>query len=100
MSRATSYRRASSGQAEQAVGVDRVVAVRLERVRADLVGEADAAPLLPQVEDGAGAGVRDRGHRGVELLLAVALERAEDLARHALGVDAHEDVARRPRTSP
>ena len=41
------------GQAEQAVGVDRVVAVRLQRVGANLVGETDASALLPQVEDGA-----------------------------------------------
>ena len=34
----------------------------------------------------------DLGHRDVELLLAVALERAEHLARDALGVDARENA--------
>src|SRR5258708_5947855 len=39
------------GQTEQAVGVDGVGAVSLQSVGANLVGEADAATFLPEVED-------------------------------------------------
>jgi hypothetical protein len=38
------------GQSEHPVRVDGVMPVRLQRVRPDLVGEPDAAPLLPQIE--------------------------------------------------
>ena len=79
------------GQAEQAVGVDRVVPVGLELVGADLVAEPDPAPLLPEVEQHALPTAGDLGLRGLELLLAVALERAERLARQALGVHANDD---------
>ena len=80
------------GQPEHPVGVHGVVPARLERVRANLVGQADAPALLAQVEHRPGAGARDGRHGRVELLLAVALERPEHLAREALGVHAHEGV--------
>src|SRR5690606_29905394 len=67
-------------------------ALRLQRIRSDLVSEADPAPLLAQVEDRAAPRLRDHGERPIELLSAVALERAKHLARHAFGVNAHEDV--------
>jgi hypothetical protein len=81
------------GEAEDAVGVDRVVAGRLECVRADLVRQADAAALLAQVEDDALPAPRDLGLRGLELVAAVALEGAEDLAGEALRVHARQDAA-------
>ena len=80
------------GQPEQPVGVDRVGAVRLQRVGAHLVGEPDAAPFLAQIEDGAEAAPRDLGLRRLELVFAVALQRPEDLARDAFGVNAHGHV--------
>ena len=46
------------GEAEAAVGIDGVEPAVLERIGAQLVGEADAAPFLPQVEQHAAAGLR------------------------------------------
>ena len=60
---------------------------RLQVIGADLVREADASALLPEVEHGPAARRTTSREGGVELLLAVALERAEDLAGDALGVD-------------
>ena len=60
------------------------------RVGAELVDEPDAATLVaPHVDDDA-AVLLDRVERGLELRAALALERAEGLARQALGVHAHE----------
>src|SRR5690606_14785711 len=81
-------------ETERAVGVDGVVALLLEGVRADLVAETDAAPLLPKVTDDAGVLLGDATEGEVELLPAVTLEAVEHLARHALTVDADEDVVR------
>src|SRR5690606_26461892 len=81
------------GEAEHAVGIDGVGALRLECIGPDLVGEADAAAFLTQIEDGAVSASGDLLLRGLELLFAIALERAEDLAREALGVKPHGDGA-------
>ena len=43
------------GEPEDPVRIDRVVPLLLERVRADLVAQADPAPLLPEVDDHARA---------------------------------------------
>src|SRR5690606_5902099 len=72
------------------VRVDRVEAVLLEAIGAELVDEADAPALVAaEVDDDAALG-GDRLERGVELRPALALERAEGLARQALGVEPHE----------
>ena len=77
-------------EAEVHVGLDGVHAGVLQLVGADLVHEADAAPLLAHVEDDAAALGGDARHGGVQLLAAVAAPRAEHVAREALGVHAHE----------
>ena len=46
------------GEAEPLVGVDRVEPAVLQRVGAELVGEADAAAFLAQVEQDPAAGRR------------------------------------------
>ena len=81
-------------QAELQVGVDGVEALLLQLVGAQLVEQADAAPLLGEVEQHALALLLDHRQRGLELLAAVAAQRVEDVAGEALGVDAHEDVLR------
>jgi hypothetical protein len=53
--------------------------------------QADAAPLLPQVDDDAAAGLLDDGHGLHELQATVAAQRVEDVAGEALGVHAHQD---------
>ena len=65
--------------------------VVLQRVRGDLVREPDPAPLLVQVDDHPVV-LLDVLHRQLQLLLAVALQRAEDLGREARVV--HADWAR------
>jgi hypothetical protein len=81
------------GQTEDAVRVDRVGTLGLQGVRADLVRETDASSLLAQVQDRTLTATGDLGLGGLELLLAVALERAEDLAGQALAMDTHGDGA-------
>src|SRR5258708_22224847 len=58
----------------------------LELVRPQLVDQADAPPLLAQVQDHARALGGDHLHGAVELLLAVAPEAVEGVAGEALGV--------------
>ena len=86
-------------QAEALVGLDRVEAVLLQAVGAQLVQQADAAALLGEVEQHALALALDHRQRRFELLAAVAAQRVEDVAGEALRVHAHEHVgaARRPR---
>ena len=77
-------------QAECEVRVERVEAVLLQAVRAQLVDEPDAPALVTAQVDDDAARALDRLERGVELRPALALERAERLAREALGVHAHD----------
>ena len=80
------------GQAELEVGVDGVEALLLELVGAQLVEQADAAPLLGEVDEHAAALALDHRQRRLELLAAVAAQRVEDVAGQALRVHAHEHV--------
>src|SRR3954468_11314817 len=77
---------------EALVGLDGVEALVLQLVGADLVGQADAAPLLVEVEEHAAAFGGDPCHRGVELRAAVAPRRVEDVPGQAPRVHAHHDV--------
>ena len=77
-------------QAERDVRVDGVEPAVLQRVRADLVVQADAATLVTQVEDDAALLARDRLERRLQLLAAVAAQRAEHVAGQTLGVQANE----------
>ena len=83
-------------EAELLVRLDRVVALLLELVGPQLVEQADAAPLLEQVEQHAPALLGDRLDRAVELVAAVAALGAEDVAGQALAVDPHQRPARPP----
>ena len=77
-------------ESERDVGLDRVLALVLELVRAHLVEEPDPTPLLPHVhEDPAPLGL-DPAERLVELEATVAPARVEDVPGQALGVDADE----------
>ena len=71
----------------------------LQRVRAQLVRRARCRAPPAHVEEHAASLGRDLRQRRVELLAAVAAQRAEDVAGEALGVDAHEDGLG-PSTSP
>src|SRR6185295_18491415 len=77
-------------KAETLVGLDRVVAFVLQRIRADLVGEADAATFLIQVEDEASTFGSDARHRRVQLRAAVAARRVKHVAGEARRVHARQ----------
>ena len=79
-------------EAEPLVGLDGVEPLVLQLVGADLVGQADAAPFLVQVQQHAAALLGDPLHRRVELRAAVAARRVEDVAGQAARVDAHQHV--------
>jgi len=80
------------GKTKSAVRVDRVEAVILQVVRRDLVDDADAPSLLGEVQEDALRRPADSLQCGVQLLAAVAPLRAEYIAGHAFGMQAHEDV--------
>jgi len=81
-----------SGESEDPVRVDRVEAMVLEVVCRDLVCDADPSSFLGHVQEDSGGRPTDSLHRCVELLAAIAPFGPEDIARHAFGVEAHEDV--------
>jgi len=56
--------------AEGQIGLDRIVPLVLQVVGAQLVEQADAAPLLPQVDDHAAALAGNLAHGAVQLLTA------------------------------
>ena len=80
------------GQAELEVGLDRVGPLLLQLVGAQLVQQADPAPLLGEVEEDAAALALDHRERRFQLLAAVAAHAVEDVAGEALAVDADEHV--------
>ena len=79
------------GKAKGDVGVDRVEAVVLERIRPHLVEEPDPPSLVTEVQEHATVGATKKLERALELLPAVTAQRAERLAGQAFGVQAHED---------
>ena len=72
------------GEAQLVVRLDRVVALVLQRIGADLVGEPDAAALVEHVDDRAAAFAVDLLHGQLELLATVAAGGAEHVAGQAL----------------
>ena len=81
------------GPAEGQVGVDRVGAPVLLDVGPQFVDQPDAAALVAGgVHEHAPPGGRDGTERKLELDTAVAAQRAQRIAREALGVHPGEDV--------
>ena len=79
-------------EAQVHVGLDGVhPLLHLELVGPQLVDQADAAALLPHVDDGALAGVCDRFQRRLKLRTAVASQGAHHVPGEAFAVDADED---------
>ena len=87
-------------EAELDVRLDRVEALLLQLVGAELVQQPDPAPLLGHVEEHAAALARDLRERLLELLAAVAAQRVEDVAGEALGVRRARARPRRRRPRP
>ena len=69
-------------ETERHIGIDRVEAGILQPIRLHLVGEAEPAPLLVEVEDDA-ARVLDAGNRKLELIAAIAAPRPEHVPGQA-----------------
>src|SRR5881296_2697725 len=61
-------------------------------VGCDLIRNPNAPSFLGHVEEHTRRRTTDPVHRGVELVAAIAPFRTEDVARHAFGMEAHEDV--------
>ena len=76
--------------AEGQVGFDRVQALVLQRVGFDLLGDADAAAFLRQIDEHAGPFVSNHVERHVQLIAAVAAQRFEQVAGEAGGVQPHQ----------
>ena len=83
-------------ESERQVGVHGVEPAILERVGAHLVDEADPAALLAQVQHEAALACAPIClERHLELIAAVAAQRAEGVPGEALGVQPRRHVARR-----
>src|SRR6185369_17762161 len=82
-------------QTELLVCFDRIRALILQRVGANLVDDADAATFLLLVDDCSPAFLLNHLHRPVELATAIAFGRAKNVAGQTLRVDANErrDIA-------
>mgnify|MGYP003337768708 CR=1 FL=1 len=78
------------GKTQRMVGFDRVLALVLQRVSADLVQQADTTPFIEHVDDDAAALAFDLRHRRFELFSAVAAFGAEHIAGQALRMQARE----------
>ena len=79
-------------EAQGHVGIDRVKALVLQAVRAQLVEQPDAASLLAQVEDHPGLLLADGAQRRHQLVAAVTSQRAQCVTGKALAVDADGHV--------
>ena len=87
-------------EAEALVGFDGIEPLILKLVGADLVGQADAAPFLIEVEQDAAALGLDLSERRFELQAAVAPRGVEHVAGQAARVHPHQHVRRRRRYPP
>src|SRR5690606_28479137 len=74
------------GKMESLIGFDRIGAFRLKSVGADLVCQANPAAFLPQVKNDSAPLLRDRLLSSLKLFLAIAFQRSEYFACHALTV--------------
>ena len=80
------------GQAQRQVRFHRVMALVLEGVGPELVGQSDAPSLLAHVQEHATAFVADALERLLKLVTAIASHGTENIPRETLGVHADEHV--------
>jgi hypothetical protein len=78
-------------QPQRKVSLDGIEALLLERVGRDLLGKADAATFLPQVEKDAAALLLQEPQTIIQLLSAVATRRPEHVARQTFRVCTDQD---------
>ena len=79
------------------IGLDRIEALILQRIGAHFVGQPDAAPLLVEVKQNAGAFLTHQSQRGLQLRSAIAFQAAQHIAGKTGRVQPRQDrrVARR-----
>ncbi len=77
---------------QQEIGIYRVVACVLEVIGAQFVQKADAATFLAQVDKDSTFGGGNAMESLVQLLTAVAAERAEDIACTTFRMDTHQHI--------
>src|SRR5205823_4185091 len=73
-------------ESQALVRLDRVEAFVLQLVRANLVGKADPAAFLIQIQQHPASFGCDSPHRGVKLGAAIAADRMQDVAGETLRV--------------
>lgn len=79
------------GQAKRPVGIHRVIALVLDVIGLDLVGETNPTSFLGKVDDHTSSRLLDPLKRSLELLPTIATLGPKDLTRHAGGVKPTED---------
>ena len=72
------------------IGLDGIEPSVLQRVRLQLRHQADSAAFLLLIDQDACALLANHGERHLQLLAAVTAQRAENVARETLGVDAYQ----------
>ena len=80
-------------EAEREIGLHRVEPLILQLVGPDLLHEADAPPLLRQIDKHPSALAADHFQGQVELIATVAAEAVEQIACKAGGVQPHQRIA-------
>jgi len=78
--------------AEYQVGLNRIVPLILEIISAQLVEQADASPLLAQINENPQSFLRDQSHSLAQLRPAIASKRAQHVPCETFGVHSHKHV--------
>ena len=90
MSAATRKLRSSAPQPSARLASTRVEPAILQRIGAQLVDQADAAALLREIEQHAGALLGHAPDRAAQLRAAVAAQAAQQVAGEAFGMEPHQ----------
>jgi hypothetical protein len=72
------------------VGLDGIEPLLLQGVGFDFFGQADAAAFLRQINQHAGPFAADHVQRHLELLAAIAAQRAQQIAGETAGMNPHQ----------
>ena len=78
-------------EAQLQIRLDRIAALILKAIGFDFVEEADAAPFLIEVQQHATSLVLDHLHGVMQLVAAVAAQRAQHIGGQATGMHPHQN---------
>ena len=82
-------------EAENFIGIIGVIAIMLQTIGIDLVGDAVTAPLLVEIKQHAAAILGHILHGAAQLIAAITFERTEQIARQAGRMQPHRNRARK-----